>query len=275
MIVVHDAVVHDAVAPAIAPSTLPQAVLRPAVVNAFESAVGQLASAIRLGVFVAGDQLPPERELAELLGISRSTLREAIAALRDCGLVATTRGRGGGTVVTYRGGPLTTPAQSGVVASAGTSASTSAGGLGAASRTLPELLDSLDFRRVVEPGAAALAATRPLTAGQREWLTAALDHVTDASAGDLRSHRIADSRLHLAIVTVTGSSLLIEAVTRAQADLDELLHRIPVLRSNIAHSDDQHRAVVHAILSGRPEAARLAMEEHVDGTADLLRGLLG
>ena len=43
------------------PSRLPDAVLRPAVGNAFETTVEQLATAIRLGVFVAGDQLPPER----------------------------------------------------------------------------------------------------------------------------------------------------------------------------------------------------------------------
>ena len=82
-----------------APQRLPDAVLRPAVGNVFETTVEQLATAIRLGVFVAGDQLPPERELAERLGVSRNTLREAIAALRDSGLVSTRRGRGGGTVV--------------------------------------------------------------------------------------------------------------------------------------------------------------------------------
>ena len=49
------------------PSRLPDAVLRPAVGNAFEASVEQLATAIRLGVFAAGEQLPPERELAERL----------------------------------------------------------------------------------------------------------------------------------------------------------------------------------------------------------------
>jgi GntR family transcriptional repressor for pyruvate dehydrogenase complex len=63
-------------------AVLPTAVLRPITVNAFESTVEQLASAIRLGVFVQGDQLPPERELAETLGVSRNTLREAMATLR-------------------------------------------------------------------------------------------------------------------------------------------------------------------------------------------------
>ena len=51
--------------------------------NVFEVTVERLASAIRLGVLTAGDQLPPERDLADLLGVSRVTLREAIKALRD------------------------------------------------------------------------------------------------------------------------------------------------------------------------------------------------
>ncbi|MGN6160819.1 MAG: FadR/GntR family transcriptional regulator, partial [Marmoricola sp.] len=67
--------------------------------HAFEGCVEQLATAIRLGVYPKGMLLPPERDLAEQLAVSRATLREAIAALRAAGLVETTRGRGGGTVV--------------------------------------------------------------------------------------------------------------------------------------------------------------------------------
>ena len=50
--------------------------------HAFEGCVEQLATAIRLGVYPAGSALPPEREMAERMGVSRATLREAIAALR-------------------------------------------------------------------------------------------------------------------------------------------------------------------------------------------------
>ena len=53
----------------------------------------------------AARALPPERELADRLAVSRATLREAMAALRQAGLVQTTRGRGGGTVVTMRPPP--------------------------------------------------------------------------------------------------------------------------------------------------------------------------
>ena len=239
------------------PSRLPDAVLRPAVGNVFETTVEQLATAIRLGVFVAGEQLPAERDLAERLGVSRNTLREAIAALRDSGLVTTRRGRGGGTVVTYAGrGAGEEPAVLD----------------GPPVRTGAALEDALDFRRVVEPGAARLAATRRLSGDQRDWLVDSCRAVREA---DIDSHRIADSRLHLAIATLTGSPMVVEAVTRAQAALGELLGQIPVLRINIEHSHEQHDAVVAAILAGDPDTARTTMEEHCDATSALLRGLIG
>lgn len=233
---------------------LPDAVLRPTPANAFETTVEQLATAIRLGVFVAGEALPPERELADRLGVSRGTLRDAIAALRESGLVTTRRGRGGGSVVTYEGDP---PQPDGPPPRRGAA-----------------MADALDFRRIVEPGAAWLAATRELSGDQRAWLTQTWQACT--AVGDERgAHRIADSRLHLAIATLSGSPMLIESVTRAQSALEEMLRAIPVLGRNIHHSNDQHAAVVTAILSGDADGARAAMEEHCDATSALLRGLIG
>lgn len=236
-----------------APRSLPDAVLRPAPGNTFENTVEQLARAIRLGVIADGEQLPPERELAERLGISRNTLRDAIAALRESGLVTTRRGRGGGSWVTYAG---TWPrAQARPSARSGLS-----------------MEDALAFRRVVEPGAAWLAATHPLSSDQRTWLTESLA-AADAGA-ETGAHRVADSRLHLAIATLAGSPLLVDAVTRAQAALHEMLMAIPVLRPNIAHSTAQHHEIVAAILGGDADRARAVMEAHCDATSALLRGLL-
>jgi GntR family transcriptional repressor for pyruvate dehydrogenase complex len=238
-------------------TALPDAVLRPASGNAFENTVEQLARAIRLGVLADGEQLPPERDLAERLGVSRNTLREAIAALRDSGLVTTKRGRGGGTTVTYA---AELPASSGGVP-------------GTFVRSGAAMLDALTFRRVVEPGAAWLAATQPLAGDQRAWLTESLREVDEAA--DAAAHRVADSRLHLAIATLSGSPMLVDAVTRAQSALHDMLLAIPVLRRNIEHSDIQHHQVVEAILGGDPDRARAVMEEHCDATSALLRGLIG
>lgn len=243
------------------PGGLPDAVLRPIRDgNAFESTVEHLATAIRLGVFAEGERLPPERELAERLRVGRATLREAIGALRQAGLVTTTRGRAGGTVVVYRGAQ----------------ASTDGGGQVGRTRPLPtaeEVADVLVFRRVVEPAAAALAAAASLPAERRAWLSGAL---TAAGARqDDGARRVADARLHLAIATLSGSPLLLDAVTQVQARVTELLAAIPVLKANIEHSDDQHAAIVDAVLRGEADTARRVMEEHCDATSALLRGLIG
>lgn len=236
-------------------------VLRPARGHhAFEACVEQLATTIRLGVYPRGTMLPPERELAERLAVSRSTLREAMAALRQAGLVATTRGRGGGTVVTLK--PMTPSGR-------------------AAARLSPvrraAWLDALDFRRIVEPGAASLAATLvrdgELDPGRRTHLEDALAEVTRARRP--AAHRQADSRFHLTLAALTDSPRLVAAVTSVQSDLHEMLLAIPVLEANIAHSDAQHAALVRAVLAGQPDRARSVMEEHCDDTAALLRGLLG
>jgi GntR family transcriptional regulator, transcriptional repressor for pyruvate dehydrogenase complex len=247
--------------PTAGPSRLSGAVLRSVRDgNTFEATVEQLASSIRLGVFGPGEHLPPERELAETLGVSRSTLREAIGALRQAGMVQTRRGRGGGTVVVYRA------EEPGLGAPAALRRR-------AAAEDRARLRDVLDYRRVVEPGACALAATRDLTADQRAWLAGSRSAVEQAE--DAAAHRVADSRLHLALATLSGSRLLVAAVTEVQREVHEMLVAIPVLAPNIAHSNSQHRRVVDCVLAGNPEGARGAMEAHCDATSALLRGLLG
>jgi GntR family transcriptional repressor for pyruvate dehydrogenase complex len=221
--------------------------------HAFEDCVERLATAIRLGVYPDGSSLPPERELAARMGVSRATLREAIAALRTAKMVRTTRGRRGGTAVDHA------PAIPGE-------------GIADLAGRREELMDSLVFRRVVEPGACYLAATQAQSVEHRQLLQDALTGV--AAASDPAEHRQADSRLHLAIATLTGSPQLIDAVTSVQADLHDMLIAIPVLPVNIEHSNTQHSVIVEAILAGDSRRARRAMESHCDDTAALLRGLL-
>jgi GntR family transcriptional regulator, transcriptional repressor for pyruvate dehydrogenase complex len=64
-----------------------------------DEVVQRVSQAIQLGLFVDGEQLPPETEFAVQLGVSAMTLREALATLRQQGLVETRRGRTGGTFV--------------------------------------------------------------------------------------------------------------------------------------------------------------------------------
>jgi DNA-binding FadR family transcriptional regulator len=224
--------------------------------NAFEVTVERLAQSIRLGVLGDGERLPPERELADTFGVSRVTLREAIKTLRDVGLVESRRGRGGGTFVVS---PKATRPRSGPRAEVGRAALRSS------------LEDALALRRVVEPGAASLAATKTLTATDRASLRR---YLTEASTSDADARRLADSRLHMAIAALGGSASVTAVVADVQLRLDELLRAIPVIPANIAHSNAQHAAIVDAILAGDSARAGGLMEEHVDGTAALLRGFL-
>ena len=218
--------------------------------NAFEETVERLLQAIRLGVAAPGEKLPPERELAARLGVSRVTLRDAIRAIADAGYVESRRGRYGGTFVAVT---LPTPPP----------------------RPAPgdDLEDVLTLRRVLESGTAQAAAARSLTPAERRHLTSALLDVSGADL-DPGEYRRLDSRLHLAIAEVTDSPSLTSAVADVRSRVNELLDAIPLLAVNIEHSEAQHRSIVDAILAGDPAAARVAMDEHLDGTAALLRGFL-
>src|SRR3954469_15581342 len=67
--------------------------------STYEHTVERLGTAIRIGILPPGSRLPPERELAEQLGISRSTLRQALSTLTASGHLHAVRGRTGGTFV--------------------------------------------------------------------------------------------------------------------------------------------------------------------------------
>jgi DNA-binding FadR family transcriptional regulator len=220
--------------------------------NAFEETVERLLQAIRLGVVGAGERLPSERELAERLGVSRVTLREAIRALSDAGYVESRRGRYGGTFVneSLPGPPERSP--DGKVEAV-------------------VLEDALCLRYVLETGAAEMAAARSLSPADRRHLTGTLAEAADA---DLADYRRKDSRLHLAIAEVTASGSLTTAMADARTRVNQLLDRIPLLQPNLEHSNAQHEAIVDAILAGDAAAARQAMAEHVEGTASLLRAFL-
>jgi len=224
--------------------------------NAFEETVERLLEGVKLGVYAPGDRLPPERELTRRLGVSRITLREALRELAAAGYVETKRGRFGGTFIIRQPEPMVPDELT-----------------AAAARDMASGLDdALTFRRVVETGAADMAARASLSRQQRESLAECLAGMADAGSF---GYRQADTRLHLAIADAAGSPLLTASVVEARVRLVDLLNAIPMLERNLEHADVQHTAIVRAILAGDPEKARRTMEEHVTGTAALLRGFLG
>lgn len=245
---------------ATAPPDVAADVLRPGLLltparpaNAFEETVQRLLQSIRLGLIGPGEQLPPERELAGMLEVSRDTLREAIASLGEAGWIVSRRGRYGGTFVSDEL-PATSPA---------------APGDGDAATRALRLEDTLALRAVIEVGAARRAAESELAATDRERLWQAYEECRVATSAQ---YRMADSRLHLLIAEVLGAPSVIPLVADVRMRINELLDGIPLLAPNIAHSDEQHRAIVGAILRGSPDEAASAMAEHLEGTEALLRG---
>ncbi len=215
--------------------------------NAFEETVERLMQSIRLGVVAPGERLPPERELATRLGVSRVTVREAIRSLQENDYVESRRGRYGGTFVNEE---IPKPAPG---------------------REFGDVDDVLTLRKVLETGAAETAAGRSLGPSERRGLRARLE---EASTASLAEYRRKDSRLHLAIAEATGSAALTAAVAESRMRANEMLDNIPLLEPNLAHSNAQHERIITSILDGDPASARQAMAEHLDGTASLLRGFL-
>ncbi|KUI28273.1 GntR family transcriptional regulator [Mycobacterium sp. IS-1496] len=233
------------------PQPASETLLRPVRLgNAFEDTVGRLLETIRLGVLAPGESLPPERELAARLGVSRDTVREAIKSLAEAGYLVSRRGRYGGTFLAEEL-PRHTRAERGL--------------------TREEIDDALRLREILEVGAARMAAGRTLSSAQREDLWTRLADVRAAAPED---YRRLDSRLHLAIAEAAGSPSLVPLVAENRMRLNAMLDQIPLLTRNIAHSDEQHHEIVIAILAADVDAAERTMRAHVAGSAALLHGFL-
>ncbi|GFH36991.1 FadR/GntR family transcriptional regulator [Streptomyces pacificus] len=220
--------------------------------NGFEEALEQILQVVRLGLVAGGERLPAERELAERMGISRVTLREVLKVLQEEGLVESRRGRYGGTFVLHR--PRTE-------------------GEDELRRRIAavDVEDTLRFREVLEVGAAGLCAAHGLPDEGARRLRTALTATHDAPLDD---YRRCDTLLHLTLAELSGSPMLTTQYAAVRAALNDLLDCIPLLVRNLEHSQQQHIALVEAVLAGDAGAAREAMREHCEGTAALLRGFL-
>jgi DNA-binding FadR family transcriptional regulator len=225
--------------------------------SAYEVAFQRLAQAIKLGALSVGAQLPPERQLVERLGVSRTTLREAVRALQQQGYLKTSRGRLGGTFVASRQIRQLSRAE-----------------VTRITREMGDTLrDLIDLRASVEPAAAELAASRATDEqiGVLRWL---LERSQSAAVPDLRQ---ADSTLHIAIVHAAKSARILDLVLEEQMRLHDILAYLPFARDNgdpVARSKGQHGKIVDAIARRDGPAARQAMADHIAGTNDIIYGLL-
>ena len=215
----------------------------------FEETVERLGTAIRAGILPAGSQLPAERSLADQLGISRSTLRQALTTLVQSGHLVALRGRSGGTFVTDRP-PL---------------AEREGKPLGAAAWAV------LDYRVAIETGATSLAAERA-SAQQLEPLTVLVHKM--ASAEDFDAYRRADIRFHIGIAEAARSPRLVMAMTEVQGQMSDLITLIAHPDEVLTHANEQHRRLVGLLRRRQGSRAVRLIREHLEGTEHILAGLL-
>jgi DNA-binding FadR family transcriptional regulator len=202
----------------------------------------RLGEAIRLGLLLDGERLPPESRLAELLGVAPVTLREALAMLREQGLVSTRRGRRGGTFVHV---PVD---------------------LGEPLRrfSVHELRDLGDHRRAIAGAAAQLAAERALPE-EVNRMREQLERLRAAATSSER--RRADMQLAIDVAAAAQSPRLTREEARLRAEIGDLL------------GAGDHAALVHdrtrlidAIGERRAATARGLAERRVASeTARLIR----
>jgi GntR family transcriptional repressor for pyruvate dehydrogenase complex len=212
----------------------------------------QLESAIEEAGLRNEPRLPPERELALTLGVSRSTLREAIQRLIATGAIDARHSRG---LFIRRAPPASDMLEPSMF------------GETAASRR-----DTLEFRLVVECAAARLAATRAADSDLRELQTL-LQRMTDAvHARDVEAEALADAHFHLALVRASHNRMLATLCLNAGSTLRSHIARNTLLAS--ASEDEshrlatarlaQHRAIYDAISAHRPHRAAEAMQTHIE-----------
>jgi GntR family transcriptional repressor for pyruvate dehydrogenase complex len=233
------------------PEASPDAVFAPVQSQtAFEETLERLGTAIKLGLLEPGARLPAERELCRQLGISRSTLRQALTALVQSGHLHAMRGRSGGTFVAQSPPPVDEPS--------------------------PALLagwrDACDQRLAVELAIAVLAAERADLAALAplEDLVAAMDETLE----DFSSFRQADVRWHIGLAEAAGSQRLVAAMTETQGEMSDLIAFIAHPPELLAWSNRQHEKMIAAVRKRDGDGAVRTMVEHLKGTEHVLAGLL-
>ncbi|MFL9910943.1 FadR/GntR family transcriptional regulator [Paraburkholderia sp. RL17-337-BIB-A] len=207
-----------------------------------------------------GDKLPTERELALELGVSRTVIREAVAALRADGLIDAKHGIGY-FVAQKSASDYGFP--------------TSAKHLGFSS----SMLDLLELRMAVEIHAAGLAAARRSWAQEAKIFANAENFATALERGE--SPDLADWAFHRSISEATNNAAFVEFFDRMglsvlpRRAIEGEKRDALITRQYLEKSIPEHRAVCEAISRGDVEAAREAMKGHLGGSQIRYRGLVG
>jgi GntR family transcriptional regulator, hexuronate regulon transcriptional repressor len=214
----------------------------------YQKVANAIAASIQSGLYPPGERLPPERELAEKLDVSRPTIREALIALEIRGIVEARRGSG---IYVIQAAPAQAAAAN----------------------------DDLDVgpfevseaRRLFEGESAALAAAiiTDEELAELEKLLEAIGANVDNELGER-----ADRDFHIAIAEATQNP----AIATVVETLWDMRYRSPLCklmfdRARRAGSKprlDDHREIFDALKARDPKAARSAMRAHLDRVINAL-----
>lgn len=215
--------------------------------RASDTVAARLEQLISDGKLVPGQRIPPEREVAEMFGVSRSTVREALNQLSLEGLIDRRPGRG--TIVVDR------------ESSPHNAALRDLRGYGA------DLVDALDFRATIEPAIAGNAASRATRADlvRLEELLRFMDREDSPE-------RFAslDRQFHELIARSCHNPLLVRLSELASTWFEATRHKALQTDSRRDLSRQGHRRIYAAIAEGDPKAATAAMADHIGDVVSIL-----
>lgn len=223
--------------------------------NLTQETTAALRAKIAAGPMKTGDRLPTEKELEAEYGVSRTVIREAVAVLKADGLVEPRRGAG--------------------IFVRDPNGTRNRGMASFLSGDVHSTLDLLELRMAVEIEAAGLAATRR-SLSQDARIRENLKQFERAVESGASSVAL-DAAFHLAIAQGTNNELFaaflnslgkgaIPRSTLTEQDRERLIDKSYLERVN-----KEHRAIADAISAGDPDAARLAMRDHLSGSISRYR----
>ena len=221
------------------------------VVSKAQALADRLTTAIAVGAYSPGDRLPSERDLAELTGVSRVTVREAIRLVAELGLLASVRGREGGTFVTEADWTAIAP--------------------DVARRTLetelPALREFCEYRCLVEATIARTAAERctPADADRLRDRLAQFDAAADSS-----SARSADDRLHREIAAVARNQRLAVLSVELSREATLGLGSEPYPDEFLSTARHEHHQLVDAVIARDTARAFDVARQHYGLTLTIL-----
>lgn len=215
----------------------------------YEEVAKQIQRLIRDGLLKPGDKLPPERELAEMLQVSRGSLRDAIRTLELMGLVEPRQGEG--TVVRdLSADSLVNPLATMLVQKR-------------------ELVgEMLDFRRMIEPPLAGRAATHA-SSEEIAYLQDILRRQKEkVDRGELAIEE--DSEFHYTIARAAKNSVVLKVLDVFMDLLRESRERSLQVEGRLQKSFAGHRRILSAIKRHDAAGAEVAMRRHVEEIEEII-----